>query len=79
MAKLRDSLATGDAANALSTALVSWLRATKPTELWQTCATCANLAPDNRMCNKYKMLPPVDVVVGNVLCEGYVDVEEIPF
>lgn len=64
----------------LSLVLVKWLVDTKPTALWQSCATCRYMQRKGPAhCVKYNMTPPVTVIVGETRCEGYHDAEEIPF
>lgn len=75
--KIRDSLETQKAANALGNSVSHWLKDTDPTHIWPTCATCMHLAKDDRTCSKYKAQPPVSVVVRG--CQLYEDMEQIPY
>ena len=79
MGKVRDSLATQNAANALAVKVSEWLGATDPTSIWETCATCHYSNNETAFCAKYKRVPPVAVIAGSVECPGYSDGEEIPF
>lgn len=83
MAKLRNSLATKDAAGALGSllekALTQWLIDTQPSDLWQTCLTCYNWNDKDQICKHYNAKPPAKVIVGQVDCQKYSDGEQIPF
>lgn len=75
MPKLRNKIST----DSLAILVNKWLRETGPADLFVTCATCKHLATDQRMCDKYKIVPPVRVVIGEIECAEYWDAEEIPF
>ena len=77
MATIRNSIPSDDAAKDLSTVMSSWLTKLNVTDLFRTCASCHNLAGDNRTCSKFGAQPPVRVVVEG--CEQYKDAADIPF
>lgn len=64
----------------LSLTFAQWLSDNRPSTLWHTCASCHHMQKTGSVfCNKYQMVPPVAIVVGDQICEGYADQEEIPF
>lgn len=84
MAKILNTLGSKDAVQKLgdlmSTGLATWLTQMTPSDLWQTCVTCAHSSKTGpAYCSKFKMVPPVVVIAGNRTCEGYRNAEEIPF
>lgn len=57
-----------------------WFDDNRPSTLWPTCASCYHSVKKGPMfCQKYKMVPPVAIIVGDRGCEGYADDREIPF
>jgi hypothetical protein len=64
-------------ATALGNAVTGWLVNLNPADLFITCASCANMAPDRKTCQQFNAVPPCDIVVTG--CEQYVDGTEIPF
>ena len=61
-------------------ALGDWLTHNAPSTLMPTCASCLKMEKKGpAFCNKYRMVPPVKVIVGDAKCEGYMDEFDIPF
>lgn len=79
MPKLRNAFATQGEANALARAVQEWLHNTDPTALFQTCLTCHQCDRDTAVCKKFKRVPPVAVITGQLVCRDYDDAEDIPF
>lgn len=84
MMKRRDSYSTGETLKALDKslgmAIGQWLQNSSPMDLWQTCATCSSATKKGPMfCEKFKVVPPVRIIVGAEACAHYHDDEEIPF
>lgn len=64
----------------LSLTFAQWLAEAKPSSVWQTCGSCHHMEKNKPVyCKKYQMVPPVAIVVGDKMCEGYTDEAEIPF
>jgi hypothetical protein len=64
----------------LNTAFARWLTHTGPNTLWASCASCHHMEKYGpAFCGKYGLTPPVQVIVGEKDCEGYSNVNEIPF
>lgn len=79
MPRLRSSLSTQSSADMLAQAVQSWLENADPTTLFRTCLTCHHSEHGTAMCNKFKRVPPVQIITGSTACDHYMDNEDIPF
>ena len=61
-------------------ALGDWLAANRPSTLITSCASCIKMNKKGpAFCQKYQIVPPVGVIVGDVKCDAYQDELDIPF
>lgn len=84
MTKRREAYSTEQSLKAfdavLGKAVGQWLATGSPGDLWRTCATCRHMKLKGpALCNKYNLVPPVLVIIGQVDCKDYDDAEDIPF
>ena len=64
----------------LSQTFAIWLSDAKPSQVWQTCASCHHVRKEGSIfCNRFNLVPPVAIIVGDRDCEAYSDEAEIPF
>jgi hypothetical protein len=77
----RNTTASFGPLDSLAAMLHAWIEDTDITVITPTCLTCAHLPKNGVGCLKYKLAAvPAKVVVGQVPCEGYLDISEaIPY
>jgi cytochrome c2 len=76
-AEAKDRIAT--LADSFHSEITKWFEHNKPSKVFPTCLTCHHVDKATHMCNKFKILPPLHVTVGDTKCEAYWDAEDIPF
>lgn len=76
----KDSPSLKELNELVNKAFAMWVAHTGPHTLWTSCISCIHANKTGPMyCQKYKLVPPVNVIVGEKDCEGWESQNEIPF